>query len=328
MSLTSNVKKILYVFKEVTPALSSGVLLVTLLSCVLFGVQTYLNLTQGILSIGKSVFQSGHIHRVFVYPFYHRTFAQLLLNITAVLFLCGSVEKGLGTMRFIFLFPLLSSTTGLFYSFLDFLQEVDMQTPTEGLLPVTLACVALTTLHTKTARAFLCGVSFPTFALPWVLLLICTALIPRSVMLCNVIGILVGWMFGRGWLSLVELSEARAGVLEKRIPFRLLKSACGDLFIPASAEERRKTLLPQVNPTPGSYPVQAYAPASSVKASAATYEGWPNPSSPLPSSVPPHSHSPHGHLSAHASGHAHGSFTGQSFGHSCHHGHSHHGLQH
>ncbi|KAM4585312.1 rhomboid domain-containing protein 2 [Odontesthes bonariensis] len=322
MISTENLKKIFFVFKDVTPVLTSGVLGVVLLSCVVFGVHTYFNVTRGILSIGASVFQSGHVHRLFMYPFYHQTLAQLLLNVAAVLFLCGSVEKGVGTVRFVFLFLLLSSTTGLFYSFLDVLQDVGMQSQAEGLLPVTLACVALTTLHTKTTKAFLCGVNFPTIVLPWVLLIICTALIPHSVLPCNVIGILFGWMYGKGWFSLVEVSETRAGVLEKMMPFRLLRSISGGMFIPASAEERRKTLLPQINPTPGSYPVQAYAPVSSVNtadATAATYEGWPNVSSSLSSCAPPHNL--HGHLSAQNFGHTHGHFTEQSFSHSCNHSH-------
>ncbi|XP_072239952.1 rhomboid domain-containing protein 2 [Leuresthes tenuis] len=329
MMSTEHLKKIFFVFKDVTPVLTSGVVGVALLSCVVFGIHTYFNFTQGILSIGANVFQNGHIHRLFLYPFYHQTLAQLLLNITAVLFLCGSVEKGVGTVRFVFLFLLLSSATGLFYSFLDVLQDVGMQSRAEGLLPVTLACVALTTLHTKTTKAFLCGVSFPTIVLPWVLLIICTALIPHSVLPCNVIGILFGWMCGKGWFSLVEVSEARAGVLEKMMPFRLLRSISGGMFIPASAEERRKTLLPQINPTPGSYPVQAYAPVSSVNTAdttAVTYEGWPNVSSSLSSYTPPHNL--HGHLSAHNFGHTHGHFTEQSFSHSCNHSHSHsHGQQ-
>uniref|UniRef100_A0A3Q3BIE1 Rhomboid domain containing 2 n=1 Tax=Kryptolebias marmoratus TaxID=37003 RepID=A0A3Q3BIE1_KRYMA len=287
------------VFKDVFPVPSSGIVTVALFSCVLFCVETYFDLTQGVLSIGSIVFQSGHIHSLLLYPFYHQTVAQLLLNITALLFLCGSVEKSVGTVRFLFRFLLLSSTNGLFYSFLDFLQDEDMQTHTEGLLPVTLACVALTTMHTKMTKGFLCGVSFPSVALPWLLLMICTVLIPRNVLLCNVIGILIGWACGKGWLSLMDVSEARAALLEKMVPFRLLRTVSGGMFIPASTEERRKTLLPQINPTPGSYPVQAYAPLST---------------SSFPSSAPPLNL--HGHLSPLSN-----------FMHSCKHSHSHGGKQ-
>lgn len=311
---TTHLNELFRGLKDVVPVVTSGTLLVVLCSCFLFGIQTYLSLPQDSLSVGARVFQSGHIHRLFLYPFHHRTPLQLLLSTTALLLLCGGVEKGFGTVRFLFLFFLLSSTTGVFYSFLDLLQDASQHT--EGLLPVIMACVALTTLHTKMTKGFLCGVSFPAVALPWVLLIICTALIPHSVLLCNVIAILIGWVYGKGWLSPVDLSESRAAVLEKILPFRVLRSISSAMFVPASSKERRKTLLPQINPTPGSYPVQAYAVLPSITTTdtpATVYEGWPHSASLTPS------HHPYGHLSAQNVGH----LSAQIVGHSCNHDHSH-----
>ncbi|XP_039653463.1 rhomboid domain-containing protein 2 [Perca fluviatilis] len=328
MIRTEHFKMIVQVVKELVPVLTSGILTVILSSCVLFGIETYFNFTQGYFSIGATVFQNGHLHKLLAYPFYHKTSAQLLLNITALVFLSGSLEKGLGTVRFLFLFLLLSTTTGLFYSFLDLLQEDGSQSQAEGLVPVVLACVAVTTMHTKMTKGFLCGLSFPTMALPWVLLIITTALIPRSVLPCNIIGILVGWMYGKGWFSFLDLSEARSGALEKMMPFRLLRSIRGVKFVPASTEERRKTLLPLINPTPGSYPVQAYAPLSSINSPntvANSYEGWLNSTSAVTSPTPPLH--PHEHGSAHRYELNHGHCSEQSFGQSCNHNHS-HGLNH
>lgn len=322
MTLTEHFKVMFQVIKDVAPVPTCGVLTLALLACVSFGIQTYFSFTLGAFSVGASVFQNGHLHRLLTYPFYHRYFPQLLLNIAALAFLSGSLEKGFGTVRFLFLFLLLSTTTGLFYSLLDLLQ--DDNSHTEGFLPVALACVGLTTMHTKMTKGFLCGVSFPTMALPWVLLIITTALVPHSVLPCNILAVLVGWMYGKGWFSFVDLSEARAGLLEKMMPFRLLRSISGVMFVPASTEERRKTLLPQINPTPGSYPVQAYAPTSSINTADTTgksYEGWPNASSALSSPTPPRM--PHGHVSAQSFGQSHGHSSGQNFGHSCNHSHSH-----
>ncbi|XP_008274202.1 rhomboid domain-containing protein 2 [Stegastes partitus] len=316
MTVTEHFKMIFKVFRDVDPVFTSGILTVVLLSCALFGIQTFFSLTQGAFSVGASVFLNGHLHRLFIYPFYHRTFLQLILNIGALVFLSGSLEKGVGTVRFLFLFLLLSSFTGLFYSFLDLLQDESIQGHTEGLVPVTLACVALTTMHTKMTKGFLCGVSFPTMALPWVFLIITTALIPHCVLPCNVIAVLIGWLYGKGWFSLLDMSETRAGLLEKMMPFRLLRSIRGVTFVPASTEERRKTLLPQINPTPGSYPVQAYAPLSSINSANSTammYEGWPQSTGAISSPTPPLNL--HGHATAHGFGLSHG--------HSCNHGHSH-----
>ncbi|XP_038148374.1 rhomboid domain-containing protein 2 [Cyprinodon tularosa] len=310
---TNNFNEIFGVLKDFVPPVSSGTLVVVLCSCVWFGIQTSLSLPQDSLSIGASVFQRGHIHRLFLYPFQNRSLPQLLLSSTALLFLCAGVEKGFGTVRFLFLVFLLASFTGVFYSFLDLLQDASVHT--EGLLPVILACVALTTLHTKMSKAFLCGISFPAVAIPWVLLIICTALIPHSVLLCNVIAILIGWVYGKGWLSYLDLSESRAAVLEKILPFKILRRISGAMFVPASSQ-KRKTLLPRINPTPGSYPVQAYAPLPSISTTATPdtmFEGWPN-------SVgfkPPHSL--HGQVSAQNVGHNHGHFSAQNIGHN--HGH-------
>lgn len=311
--------------RDYVPACTSGVLIVNLLSCTLFGIQTWSNLTEGFFSVGSSVFQHGHIHKLFIYPLYHQTLLQMVLNATSLLLFSGSLEKGVGTVRFLFVFFLLSTTTGVLYSFLDLLQGGSSHT--EGLLPVALACVALTTMHTKMTKGFLCGVSFPTMALPWVLLIITSALIPNSVLPCNIIAVLVGWMFGKGWFSLLNMSENRAASLEKILPFRMLKNISGDLFVPASAEERRRTLLPRINPTPGSYPVQAYAPLSSIQAgNNLMYEGWHNQASAVPGAAPLlHSH---GNMSTENSSLNHG------HSHSCnhsHHGHSHshdHGHSH
>uniref|UniRef100_A0A3B3YDN2 Peptidase S54 rhomboid domain-containing protein n=1 Tax=Poecilia mexicana TaxID=48701 RepID=A0A3B3YDN2_9TELE len=285
-----------------------------LFSCVLFAIRTCLSLPEESFSIGATVFQSSHIHRLFLFPFHHRSLPQLLLSITALLFLTGSVEKGFGTVRFLFIFLLLTSITGVTYSFLDLLQDASQHT--EGLLPVVLACVALTTLHTKMTKGFLCGVT----------------LVPHSVLLCNVTAILIGWVHGKGWLSPVDMSESRAAVLEKILLFKLLKSISGVMFVPASSQERRKTLLPQINPTPGSYPVQAYAalPSTTTTHTPATvYEGWPHSASLTPSQ-PPHGHlTPnsvghnHGHFATHSVGHNHGHFSDQIVGQSCSHGHSH-----
>lgn len=322
MTRSDYFKMLLQVYKEVVPVITCGILTVVVWSCVLFGIQTYFSLTPGVFSACATVFQRGHLHRLVLFPFYHRTFAQLLLNSTALVFLSGSLEKGVGTVRFLLLVLLMSTTTGLWYSVLDLLQDDGSPRHVEGLLPVALASVALTTVHTKMTKAFLCGLSFPTMALPWVFLVVATAVTPHSVLPCNIIGILTGWMYGKGWFSRVDISEATAGVLEKTMPFRFLRRISGSRFVPASSEERRTTLLPQINPTPGSYPVQAYAPLSSINTAptaAMAYEGWPNSTSALSATTPPLY--PHGHGSMHS--------FGQSHGHSCnhsHHTHSHGAL--
>lgn len=301
--------------KDVAPKPTSGILTVALASCLLFVIQECCNITQGMFSVDASVLENGYVHKLFLYPFYHKTGLQLLLSITTLLFLCGSLERGFGTVRFFVTFFLLSTTAGLAYAFLDFLQGTTNQT--EGLLSTSLACMALTTMHTRMTRGFLCGVSFPTIALPWLFLIVTTILIPNAVLPCNIIAILTGWMYGRGWFSLLQMTESRASVLEKMMPFRWLRRISNVTFVPASTEERRKTLLPHISATPGTYPVQAYAPVSSLSPnnSAMSYEGWPrNNDSPAVSMAP----QPHGQTLGHYQSH----YKGHNHGHSCNHSHN------
>ncbi|XP_061832930.1 rhomboid domain-containing protein 2 [Nerophis lumbriciformis] len=277
--MTSHLKAMLQVFRELVPVVTSGTFLIILTSCAVFGGVDYFRLAPGSLSVGSGVFLQGQVHRVLTYPFYHRSLGQLLLGICTMLFLGGGLENGVGTVRFLLACVLMSVVTGLLYAFLDVLR--DGQAPTEGLVPTALACVALTTARTKTTKGFLCGVSVPAVVLPWVLVLITGVLVPHAVLPCSIVANLVGWTHGRGWFSLVDISESGAALVEKSAPFRLLRGVGVVLFVPASAEERRRTLLPQINPPPGSYPVQAYAPVSSATTLAAgstdtMHEGWRN----------------------------------------------------
>lgn len=269
---------ILQLVKDLAPVPSCGILALVVLSCVLFALPACFHVSPAAFSVDASVFSNGRIHKLLTYSCSHQTSAQLLVNIAALVSLCGSLEKGFGTVRFLFFFAGFSAATGLFYSLQDLLRGGGEQNEAEGLLPAILACVTLTTTHTKVAKGFLCGISFPAMALPWMLLIIASFL-PRSSLPCNIIATLLGWMHGKGWFSHLQLSEAKAGVLEKTMPFRLLRGIGGVMFVPASTEERRKTILPQINPTPGSYPVQSYAPLSSLNAvdsDASFHEGWPN----------------------------------------------------
>lgn len=307
---------LLTLVRDAAPTPTCGVLAVALLSCLLFAAQSQLDWSPSAFSVGSSVLQNGHVHRLLTFPFSHQTSAQLLGSIAAFAVLSSSLEKGFGTLRFLVIFTVMSTATGLLYSFLDLLRADGDRHHTEGLLPAALACVALTTTHTKMTKGFLCGVSFPTAALPWVLLVVTTALVPLSVLPCNIVAVAVGCVYGRGCCSLLDVSEARAAVLEKMLLFRLLRRISGVLFVPASTEERRKTILPHINPPPGSYPVQAYAPVSSINSAqeiTKTYEGWSNSADVLSGPAAPLHFNAQGVNSKHCSG--------ENYGHSCKHSH-------
>ncbi|XP_031664116.1 rhomboid domain-containing protein 2 isoform X2 [Oncorhynchus kisutch] len=278
-------------FKSFTPEfmLTSGIVSVIIVSFVLFTVTTFFGLSEDVFSLGTTVFDNGHVHKLITYSFHHKSVTQLLLSIGVLGPLCGGIEKSVGTVRFLFMFLLLSISTGVLYSILGLLLfGASAQNQVEGFIPVSLSL-----------------------------------------------------MDGKGWLSLLDMSDARASVLDKKMPFRLLRNI-GVLYVPASIEARRKTVHPPIIPTPGSYPVQAYAPVSSTsnlqatETTPKTFEGWAHSyytqGSPVQlSGYYGHNHGyfikdsfgpshKHGHSCSHSQGHGHSHE--HSFGHGLSHGHA------
>ncbi|XP_045076344.1 rhomboid domain-containing protein 2-like isoform X2 [Coregonus clupeaformis] len=244
------------------------------------------------------------------------------------------------------MFLLLSISTGVLYTILGLLLfGASAQKQVEGFIPVSLSLMGMATVHSRKVKGFLFGVTVPMLALPWLFLFIITLLVPHTVFLCNAIAIIAGGIYGKGWLSLLDMSDARASVLDKKMPFRLLRNI-GVLYVPASTEERRKTVHPPIIPTPGSYPVQAYAPVSftsnlqATETTPKTFEGWAHSyytqGSPVQLSGyyghnhgyglkhsfgPSHGHShEHGHSCSHSQGYGHSHE--HSFGHGLSHGHA------
>ncbi|KAG7483807.1 hypothetical protein MATL_G00042360 [Megalops atlanticus] len=244
--------------------LTSGTLMAVAVSVILFITSRCFNIPHDVFTLGTSAVVNGHVHRLLTYSFFHEDWGQVLLSALVLLPLCSGHEKSVGTVRFLYLLLLLPAWTGLAHVLLELLLFApEERSRVQGFIPVSLALTGMATVQSRMRRALLMGVSVPTRALPWILLIV-TLLIPGTVFLCNVIAILVGEIYGMGWFSLLDMSEARASVLDKKMPFRMLRTLGMVLYVPASEEERRKTLHPPCNPAPGSYPVQAYAPLSSV----------------------------------------------------------------
>uniref|UniRef100_A0A3P9A2C3 Peptidase S54 rhomboid domain-containing protein n=1 Tax=Esox lucius TaxID=8010 RepID=A0A3P9A2C3_ESOLU len=329
--------------------LTSGIVAVIIVSVVFFTVTTYFGLSKEVFSLGTTTFGSGDVHKLITYSFHHRTVTQLLLSIGVLVPLCGGIEKSLGTVRFLLIFLLLSISTGVLYTTLGLLLfGTSAQNLVEGLVPVSLSVMSMATVHSRMVKGFLFGVSVPMLALPWLFLLIVTILVPNTVFLCNVVAIIAGGVYGKGCLSRLDLSDTIGTILDRKLPFRLLKNI-GFLYVPASTVERRRTVHPPIIPTPGSYPVQAYAPVSSTTSLQATehtpktYEGWAHSyytqRSPVHlSDIYGHNHgygfkqsfwpiqghsNEHGHGCSHSQGHSneHGHGCSHSQGHSNEHGH-------
>ncbi|XP_026862265.2 rhomboid domain-containing protein 2 [Electrophorus electricus] len=261
---------------------TSGIALVVVVSCALSIVANYLNISPDFLSLESSLLLSGHIHRLLTYSFYHKDVGHLFISVALLVFFCSGLENGLGTVRFLHQVLLLSTFVGMEHVLLELmLFSPSTRSSVSGLIPTSLAVLGMVTIGSRMRKAHLLGVSVPTATLPWILLLFVTLLTPNTVFLCNVLAVVTGEMCGMRWFSMLEMSEAKACVLEKKMPFRWLKKMAGVKYIPASAEERKKDLHTICSPPPGSYPVQAYAPASASAPQAAgslpsSLEGWPH----------------------------------------------------
>ncbi|KAL2095281.1 hypothetical protein ACEWY4_010000 [Coilia grayii] len=322
--------------KKITSSfeVTSGICLTIFTSVSLCIITSFLDLSVNSLGVDSSVFTTGHVHKLLSYCFIHQDVAQLLVSAGVLVAFSSALEKGVGTVRFLFLFLLHSIATGLLFALLALVVFSEPSASVAlGLIPVALSLLGMVTISSRMQKAFFFGVSVPTATLPWIILLVVTLIVPGMVLLCNVVAIIVGVIYGKGWLSVLEMSESRAAVLEKKMPFRLLKRIRGVRFIPASAEERREILHARCKPSPGSYPVQAYAPASAASSSDQTrsiYEGWSYSTyaQQSPSSFPAAYAAPYGFSQGH--GHSHGGHEGhEGHGHSHEgHGHSHGGHGH
>lgn len=114
----------------------------------------------------------------------------LLASAVVLVVFSSAVEKGVGTVRFLFIFLLLSVVTGLLFALLAALAS--SEDVALGLVPVALSLLGMVTISSRLKKAFFFGVSVPTAALPWVILLAVTLVIPGMVFLCNAIAIIAG----------------------------------------------------------------------------------------------------------------------------------------
>ncbi|MBN3271199.1 RHBD2 protein, partial [Polyodon spathula] len=194
-----------------------------------------------------------------------RDLPSLVCNIAILWYFGSELEKSVGTVKYCYLFVVFSVASGLLCLLLDYIvYGVEGSGVISGFTSVVFAMIGMSSTRSRMRRALLFGVSVPTVLAPWVLLLI-AFVVPGTAFLCNVSGIVVGEIYGVGLCFILDLSESRASIVDKKLPFKLLRKLRGALYVPASVTERRTTLLKKYNPPPGSYPTQAYVPVQDAQ---------------------------------------------------------------
>lgn len=282
------VKSFLPVF-EITSA--TGVIIV--ISIALFLTTACFNIDPDVFGLEPTDVASLHVYKLLTYTLFHADLPSLLCNIAILWYFGSGLEKSVGTVKYCYLFVVFSVASGLLSLLLVYIvYGVEGTEDISGFTPVVFAMIGMTSTRSKIRRALLFGVSIPVVLAPWVLLLI-AFVVPRTVFLCNVSGIVVGEIYGVGLCFILDLSESRASILDKKRPFRLLRKLRGAVYVPASVTERRAALLKKYNPPPGSYPTQAYVPVQDTQNqdpysrvygnwgnhshNYGSYGGWPSP---------------------------------------------------
>uniref|UniRef100_A0A674AFQ4 Uncharacterized protein n=1 Tax=Salmo trutta TaxID=8032 RepID=A0A674AFQ4_SALTR len=207
------------------------------------------------------------VHKLITYSFHHKTVTQLLFSI-------GSVD----TVWFLLMFQLLSISTGVLYTLLRLvLFGASAQNQVEGLVPVSLSLMGMATVYSLMVEGFLFGVSVPMLALAvsghLIMLYIMGCLVRKIYHHCVTHSpYLALGKHGKGWHPLLDMSDARASVLDKKMPFRLLRDNFGFRSISSVISPHSHWLQNHF------YPVQAYAPVSSnlqaTDTTPKTFEGW------------------------------------------------------
>uniref|UniRef100_A0A493TZJ1 Rhomboid domain containing 2 n=1 Tax=Anas platyrhynchos platyrhynchos TaxID=8840 RepID=A0A493TZJ1_ANAPP len=201
--------------------------------------------------------RAGEVHRLLTYIFSYDDLISLSCGAVLVWYFAGSFEKNVGTAKHCFLTVLFAVLSALLYLLLAAVvsRVVEVEDP-RGFMPVAFAMLGVSTTRSRMRRALFLGVRVPVVLVPWFLL--CVAwFIPRSSLLGNICGLLVGEAYGLGYCFCLDIPESVSSKLDRLFPFTLLKRVPGLRYIPGASAERRASESIKITPPPGSYPTQS-----------------------------------------------------------------------
>ncbi|XP_015735848.2 rhomboid domain-containing protein 2 [Coturnix japonica] len=213
-------------------------------------------------ALRPAALRAGEVHRLVTYVFVYEDLISLTCGAIVIWYFAGSFEKSVGTVKHCFFTVVFAILTGLLYLLLEtVVSRVSEVEDAKGFVPVAFATLSVSTTRSRMKRALFFGFRVPVVLVPWFLLFVAW-FIPRSSLLSNLCGLLVGKAYGLGYCFCLDLPESVASRLDKKFPFSVLKRIPGLKYIPGSSAERRATESSKITPLAGTYPTQSYYCAS------------------------------------------------------------------
>ncbi|XP_006277289.1 rhomboid domain-containing protein 2 [Alligator mississippiensis] len=209
-------------------------------------------------SLRPGAVRGGEVHRLVTFIFVYEDLISLACGAVIVWYFAGSFEKNVGTVKHCFLTVAFAISSALLSLCLEAVfSQLSGVEDAKGFIPVAFAMFGVSTTRSRMRRALLFGFNVPVVLVPWIMLCM-TWFIPRSSLLGNTCGLLVGVAYGLGYCFCLDLPESIVSRLDQKLPFCLLKRIPGLKYIPGSLAERRASQSKKINPVPGSYPTQSY----------------------------------------------------------------------
>ncbi|KAL4433702.1 hypothetical protein ABPG75_000143 [Micractinium tetrahymenae] len=200
----------------------------------------------------------GQVYRFLIAALSHAGLLHLGMNMLAFLPLGASLERHYGSLQFMWIMLLLLALGDSLYvlvaaasaalplslpSVLDFYRQCAV-----GLSGVIFGLVLIDNHHASSPTRSIFGLfSVPTWAFPWVLLVIWQLLVPRASLLGHLTGLLVGHAFVTGRLRWLLPSSATYQAVERALPFCLHSPS----FIAHTAGSGGDAVLPTQHPHGG-----------------------------------------------------------------------------
>ncbi|XP_068945562.1 rhomboid domain-containing protein 2 [Petaurus breviceps papuanus] len=200
------------------------------------------------------------VYRLITYILVYEHPLSLLSGLVIIWRFAGSFEKSVGTVRHSFFTLVFAFFSALLFVLLETLWALagfgGVEDP-RGFTPVAFAMLGVSSIRTRMRRTLFFGVPVSASVIPW-LLLFASWFIPQTSFLSNICGLFIGFIYGLGYCSCLDLSESVALKLDQKFPFSLLRRATVLNYVSGSSVERRAIQTRKINPVPGSYPTQSY----------------------------------------------------------------------